>query len=65
MKRKSNSVFLRAQYLGLGFFNIYVNGLPQKPSCGRMEMFADDTTLYCFGDSIDDVGFKIQISITE
>ena len=30
-----------------------------------MEMFADDTTLYCIGDSIDDVCSKIQASITE
>ena len=30
-----------------------------------LEMFADDTTLYCIGDSIDDVCSKIQTSITE
>jgi len=46
-------------------FSIYVNDLPQVPSCGRMEMFADDTTLYCIGNSIDDVCSKIQTSIIE
>ena len=35
------------------------------PSCGRMEMFADDTTLYCIDNSIDDVCSKIQNSISE
>jgi len=30
-----------------------------------MEMFADDMTLYCIGDSIDDVCSKIQTSIIE
>ena len=51
--------------LGPRLFNIYVNDLPQVPSCGKMEMFADDTTLYCIGDSMDDVCSKIQVSITE
>ena len=35
--------------LGPRLFSIYVNDLPQVPSCGKMEMFADDTTLYCIG----------------
>lgn len=26
---------------------------------GKLEMFADDTTLCCIGDSVDDVCFKI------
>ena len=51
--------------LGPRLFSIYVNDLPQVPICGKMEMFADDTTLYCVGDSIDDVCSKIQASISE
>ena len=51
--------------LGPRLFNIYVNDLPQVPSCGKMEMFADDTTLYCIGDSMDDVCSKIQVSMAE
>jgi len=51
--------------LGPRLFSIYVNDLPQVPSCGRMEMFTDDTTLYCIDNSIDDVCSKIQTSIIE
>ena len=51
--------------IGPRLFSIYINDLPQVPSCGRMEMFADDTTLYCIGNSIDDVCSKIQTSISE
>ena len=45
--------------LGPRLFSIYVNDLPVVPSCGKIKMFADDTTLNCIGDSIDDVCLKI------
>ena len=49
--------------LGPRRFSIYVNNLPDVPSGEKLEMFADDTTLYCIGDSVNDVCFKIQSSL--
>ena len=51
--------------LGPRLFSNYVNdvNLPEVPSGGKLEMFADETTLYCIGDSVDDVCFKIQSSL--
>lgn len=43
---------------GPRLFSIYVNDLPEVPSCGKLEMFADDTTLRCSGDSVDDICFN-------
>ena len=51
--------------LGPRLFSIYVNDLPEVPSCGNLEMFADDTTSYCSGDSVDGVCVKIQSSLEE
>ena len=35
--------------LGTGLFSIHVNDLPEVPSQGQVEMFADDTEYYCVG----------------
>ena len=53
--------------LGPRLFSIYVNDLPEVPSCKNLEnlMFADDTTFYCSGDSVDGVCVKIQSSLEE
>ena len=51
--------------LGPKLFSIYVNDLPEVPSSGNLEMFADDTTFYCSGDSVDDVCANIQSSLEE
>ena len=42
-------------------FSIYVNDLPEVPSGGKLEMFADEKA--CIGDSVYDVCFKIQSSL--
>ena len=47
--------------LGPRLFSIYVNDLPEVPSGGKLEMFANETT--CIGDSVYDVCFKIQSSL--
>lgn len=47
--------------LGPWRFSIYVNDLLEVPSGGKLEMFADETT--CIGDSVYDVGFKMQSSL--
>ena len=44
---------------------LYVNDLPEVPSSGNLEMFADDTTFYCSGDSVDGVCANIQSSLWE
>ena len=49
--------------LGPRLFSIYVNDLPEVPSCGNLEMFANDTTSYCSGDSVDGVCVQIQSSL--
>ena len=41
--------------LGPRLFSVYVNDLPEVPSCGNLEMFADDTTFYCSGNLVDGV----------
>ena len=51
--------------LGPRLFSIYVNDLSEVPSSGNLEMFADDTTFYCSGDSVDDVCANIQSSLEE
>ena len=59
-------VFFKARYWAQGYyFSIYVNDLPEVPSSGNLEMFADDTTSYCSGDSVDDVCANIQSSLEE
>ena len=45
-------VVSQGSVLGPRFFSIYVNDLPEVPSGGKLEMFADETTLYCIGDSV-------------
>lgn len=47
--------------LGPRLFSIYVNDLPEVPSGGKLEMFADETA--CIGDSVYDVCFKVQSSL--
>ena len=51
--------------LGPRQFSVYVNDLPEVPSCGNLEMFVDDTAFYCSGDSVDGVCVKIQSSLEE
>ena len=51
--------------LGPKLFSIYVNDLPEAPSCCNLEMFADDTTLYCVGSSVDEVTINLQSALSE
>ena len=39
--------------LGPTLFNIYTNDLPSMVQSGSLYMFADDTTVFCVGDSAD------------
>ena len=41
--------------LGPRLFAVQVNDLPNVPSKGTLEMFADDTEYYCVGKTVDEV----------
>ena len=41
--------------LGPALFTLYTNDLPASVKAGTICMYADDTTLYCTGRSVDDV----------
>jgi hypothetical protein len=41
--------------LGPTLFALFTNDLPENVESGNVYMYADDTTLYCIGDSADEV----------
>ena len=51
--------------LGPRLFAVQVNDLPNVPSKGTLEMFADDTEYYCVGKMVDEVMSLLQIGIRE
>ena len=51
--------------LGPRLFSIHVNDLPEVPSQGQIEMFADDTEYYCVGKTEDEVLSALQVGINE
>ena len=51
--------------LGPRLFAIQVNDLPNVPSKGSLEMFADDTEYYCVGKTVDEVMSLLQTGIRE
>ena len=51
--------------LGPRLFSIYVNNLPEVPSQGQIEMFADGTEYYCIGKTEDEVLSALQVGIDE
>ena len=51
--------------LGPTLFSLYTSDLPDAVNSGTVYMYADDTTLYCIGDSIDVVSAEINIALKE
>ena len=51
--------------LGPRLFAVQVNDLPNVPSKGTLEMFADDTEYYCVGKTVDEVMSLLQTGIRE
>ena len=46
--------------LGPRLFSIYVEDFPSCTSQGEIELYADDTTAYCTGNSIDEVHVSLE-----
>ena len=51
--------------LGPRFYSIYSNDLPEATTNASVEMFADDTTVFCIGNTVDEVLSKIQEAIAD
>ena len=46
--------------LGPRLYTIYVNDFPESVTKGELYMFADDTTIFTIGDSVDKVSMVLQ-----
>ena len=51
---KVNCGIPQGSVLGPTLFTLYTNDLPTAVHSGTTLMYADDTTLYCSGDTVDD-----------
>ena len=51
--------------LGPRFYSIYSNDLPEATTNASVEMFADDTAVFCIGNTVDEVLSKIQKAIAD
>ena len=51
--------------LGLRLFSIHVNDLPEFVKAGILLMFADDTTIYCIGNHVEEVVDKLSKALSE
>ena len=51
--------------LGPTLFVLYTSNLVESVQSGTVHMYADDTTIYCIGKSIDEVAAALNQSLTE
>ena len=51
--------------LGPRLFSIHVNDLPEFVKAGILLMFADDTTIYCIGNHVEEVVDKLSKALRE
>ena len=51
--------------LGPTLFALFTNDLPENVESGNVYMYADDTTLYCIGDSADEVVSTLNKALSE
>jgi len=49
--------------LGPLLFTVYVNNLPSSVSQSEVKQYADDTTLYCVGDSTRDLSMRLNADL--
>ena len=51
--------------LGPRLFSIFTTDLPISVKSGYVHMYANDTTVFCVGDCVDSVCFKLQSAMEE
>eukprot|EP00795_Rhopilema_esculentum_P009609 gene9609-17368_t len=51
--------------LGQRLFSIYVNDLPTSVSLAEVHMYADETTAFVVGDSVDEVVQKLREALSQ
>ena len=51
--------------LGPTLFVLYTNDLPSSVSSGSLFMYADDTTVYCIGDNVDNAVMSLNAALTD
>ena len=51
--------------LGPTLFALFTNDLPENVESGNVYMYADDTTLYCIGDSADKMVSTLNKALSE
>ena len=56
---------LQGSILGPTQFVLYTNDLPSSVSAGSVFMFADDTTVYCIGDNVDNIVMSLNAALTD
>ena len=54
-KAKVSAGILQGSVLGPTLSSLYINDLPGAIKSATTLMYADDTTIYCIGDSVDEV----------
>ena len=51
--------------LGPTLFALYTNDLPSAVTSGSVFMYADDTTVYCIGDTVDNTVTSLNKALSE
>ena len=47
--------------LGATLFALYTGDLPEAVISASLYMYADDTTIYCIGESVDSVSYVLNV----
>ena len=55
----------KGSILGPTLFVLYTNDLPSSVSFGSVFMYADDTTVYCIGDNMDNTVMSLNAALTD
>ena len=53
------------EVLGPTLFALYTNDLPSAVTSGSVFMYADDTTVYCIGDTVDNTVTSLNKALSE